>query len=91
MTTSHITSRSETSWIDMNCFRSWIAEMATIEERSFSFERAEVDRAHPLGPVLVPAVVDARDEVLVSRQDHDDKQRAGEREVDESEHAEDHL
>ena len=37
MTTSQKRSRSDTVVIDMNCFRSWIAEMATIEPSSLIF------------------------------------------------------
>ena len=37
MTTSQNRSRSDTVLIDMNCFKSWIAEMATIDHSSLIF------------------------------------------------------
>jgi hypothetical protein len=54
----------------MNCLRSWIAEMATIEPSS---------------------LILTGDEVLVSGEDHDHHQGAGERDVDQAQDAEDRL
>ena len=39
----------------------------------------------------MPAVVDLGDEVLVAREDHDDDQRAGQRQIDERQETEDDL
>ena len=55
------------------------------------FQAAEVDLAHPVGPVLAVARIDLRDEVLIARKDHHQKQVARKHEVDQREHAQDHL
>ena len=38
-------------------------------------ERAEIDGAHPIGPVFVAGVIDLGDEVFVAGKNHDDEER----------------
>ena len=55
MPTYQVRSRSEMFLRFMKALRTWMAEIATIEDMSFSLRPGEVDLAHPFGPVLVLA------------------------------------
>jgi len=55
--------------------------------QQLEFEGSEIDLAHPLGPIAVAAMIDARDEILIAGKNDDHDQRAGEREIDQREYA----
>ena len=63
-------SRSDTSLIDMTCFKNSIAETFDHRGQELQLERPEVDRAHRRRPVFVVAVIDPRTN-SVSEDDND--------------------
>ena len=71
----------------MNCFSSWIAEMATIEPSSLIFSAVKSIVPIHSGQSRCRRVVDLGDEILVAREDHDHHQRAGQRQIDQRQHA----
>ena len=78
---------SNTVSMFMNAFSTWIAEIATIEASSFCFRPAEIDLGHPVRPIRMAAGINLRDEILVTGKHHDQNQIAGQRDVDQAEHA----
>src|SRR6266702_1990932 len=54
-------------------------------------QAAEIDLGHPVRPVRMAAGVDLRDEVFVAGEHHDQDQIAGQRDIDQREHAEDDV
>ena len=52
---------------------------------------AEIDLGHPVRPVRMAAGIDLRDEILVAGKHHDQDQIAGQRHVDQRQHAEDDV
>ena len=56
------------------------------KDRFPALQSGEVDATHPLRPVAMLGVVDARDEIFVSGEHDDDQQRRRQREIDEPQH-----
>ena len=75
----------------MNAFSTWIAEIATMEASSFCFSPPKSILVIQSGQSGWPLVSILRDEILVAGEHHDQDQIAGQRDVDQREHAEDDL
>ncbi len=75
----------------MNAFNTWIAEIATIEGQQFLLQPGEIDLGHPFRPIRMAAGIDLGNEILVAGKHHDQDQVAGQRDVDQAEHAEDDV
>ena len=54
-------------------------------------QSAEIDLGHPIRPIRVTARINLRDEILVAGEHHDQDQIAGQRDVDQREHAQDDV